>query len=102
MIIKNGTNERIEKIKQKLNLTGDVYLIKDTYIESLESHKKLNPNSTATTIEEAEEERLKMFTVVEVFKDLGKQQELLQQRQTLQQQIEELQKQQEEIDAQLK
>lgn len=58
MVIRNNSNPKIERHKQKLGLTGDVYLINDLLIESLESHKTLIPNSTATTIEEAEEERI--------------------------------------------
>ena len=58
MIIKNNTNGRIELQKSKAGLTGDVYLVNDHLLESLESHKRLFPNSTATTIEEAEAERI--------------------------------------------
>ena len=58
MIIKDKTNADIERHKEKLGLTGDVYLFKEHFIESLESHKKLVPNSTATTIQEAEQERI--------------------------------------------
>lgn len=58
MIIKNGTNANIEKHKQKLGLTGDVYLINDHFMESLESHRRLFPDSTATTIEDAMTERI--------------------------------------------
>ena len=50
--------ETIEKMKQKLGLTGDVYVYNDHFIESLESHKRLIPNSTATNIEEAYAERV--------------------------------------------
>lgn len=58
MIIKNGTNANVEKHKQKLGLTGDVYLVNDHFIESLESHRRLFPDSTATTIEDAMAERI--------------------------------------------
>lgn len=58
MIIKNKTNSKVESLKARLGLTGDVYMVGQNYIESLESHKRLIPNSTATTIEEAEQERL--------------------------------------------
>lgn len=58
MIIKNNTDASIERHKQKLGLTGDVYVINGIHIESLASHKNLVPGSTATTIEEAEQERL--------------------------------------------
>lgn len=58
MIIKNGTNANIEKHKQKLGLTGDVYLVNDHLMESLASHRRLFPDSTATTIEDAMAERI--------------------------------------------
>ena len=58
MVIQNQTNEAIERHKAKLGLTGDVYLVKDHFIESLESHKRLFPNSQAKTIYEAEAERV--------------------------------------------
>lgn len=58
MIIKDGTNANIEKHKQKLGLTGDVYLVNDHFMESLESHRRLFPDSTATTIEDAMAERI--------------------------------------------
>ena len=56
MIIRDKSKNRIEKVKQKLGLTGDVYII-GNIIESLESHKKIVSNSIAKTIEQAEEER---------------------------------------------
>ena len=56
MIVRDKTNLKIEKIKSKFGLSGDVYLI-DSYIESLASHKKLIPESKAETIEQAEYER---------------------------------------------
>ena len=58
MIIKNGTNSNIEQHKQKLGLTGDVYLVNGHLLESLESHHRLFPDSTATTIEDAMAERI--------------------------------------------
>ncbi len=58
MIIKDGTNASIEKHKQKLGLTGDVYLVNDHFMESLASHRRLFPESTATTIEDAMAERI--------------------------------------------
>lgn len=56
MIIREKSNFKIEKIKQKLGLVGDVYIIANL-IESLDSHKIIVPNSVAETIEQAEEER---------------------------------------------
>lgn len=58
MIIRNFTNMAIEKHKIKLGLKGDVYVYNGINIESLESHKQLYPDSTATTIEEAYAERV--------------------------------------------
>lgn len=58
MIIKDGTNANIEKHKQKLGLTGDVYLVNDHFMESLASHRRLFLESTATTIEQALAERI--------------------------------------------
>lgn len=57
MIVKDGTNPKIEKHKTKLGLVGDVYIVQGHYIETLESHKTLIPTSTATTLEEAIIER---------------------------------------------
>lgn len=61
MIIKGGTNPKIEKVKERLGLTGDVYIDDQRRIESLQSHIRLLSSygvvSTATTIEEAETER---------------------------------------------
>lgn len=59
MIIKNGTDAAIEERKRRLNLEGDVYIYKGHFIESLESHRRLVPDSTASTIEEAYDERVK-------------------------------------------
>lgn len=58
MIITNGTNQQIEGLKARAGISGDVYLINDHLMESLESHKRLFPDSTATTIQEAEAERV--------------------------------------------
>lgn len=58
MIIKDGTNSNIEQHKQKLGVSGDVYLVNGHLMESLASHRRLFPDSTATTIEEAEAERI--------------------------------------------
>lgn len=61
MIIKDGTDPKIEKVKERLGLTGDVYIDDAHHIESLYSHIRLltenNYPSSATTIEEAEIER---------------------------------------------
>lgn len=57
MIYRDGMSPRIEKWKQELHLKGDVYVI-NHLIESLESHRKLFPESRAATIEEAEHERI--------------------------------------------
>lgn len=59
MIIKSNTNERIENLKARIGLSGDVYFIEKGHLmESLQSHKRLFPDSAATTIEEAESERI--------------------------------------------
>lgn len=58
MIVKDGTNPKIEKLKARLGLTGDVYLCNNHFVENLESHKKLIPNSVATNISEAFVERV--------------------------------------------
>ncbi len=58
MIIPNGTDPNIEKHKQKLGLSGDAYLLDGHLLETLESHKRLFPGSKATTIQEAEAERV--------------------------------------------
>lgn len=57
MIIVHGTNQQIENLKARAGISGDVYLINDHLMESLESHKRLFSNSTARTIQEAEFER---------------------------------------------
>ena len=58
MIIYNGTNPTIEKHKAKLGITGDVYLVDGHFMESLESHKKMFPNTEVTNISQAEAERV--------------------------------------------
>ena len=58
MVIQDKTNEQIERHKAKLGLTGDVYLVNGHLLESLESHKRLFPESNAKTIFEAETERV--------------------------------------------
>lgn len=57
MIVHANEIPAIEALKARLNLNGDVYVI-DHIIESLDSHRRCFPLSTATTIEEAEQERL--------------------------------------------
>ncbi len=61
MIIRDGTNPKIEEIKETLGISGDVYIDDANHIESLYSHKRLLTEnkypSTAATIEEAEVER---------------------------------------------
>lgn len=74
MIFKDKTNPYIEKLKTFYGLSGDVYKI-NNQIESLESHKKLFPQSKATNIEQAEREFI-------VFKK-KEQQELIKKQQIL-------------------
>ena len=61
MIIRDGTNPKIEAIKETYGISGDIYIDDANHIESLYSHIRLltenNYPSTATTIEEAEVER---------------------------------------------
>lgn len=57
MIYRSGENEQVDILKTKFGLQGRVYLVGDV-IQSLESHKKMFPNSSATNILEAEEEYL--------------------------------------------
>lgn len=61
-IIRDGTNQQIENFKAALGIRGDVYVDIHNHIASLESHRVLmamySYPSTATTIEEAEVERL--------------------------------------------
>ena len=52
-IVRNNTDAKVEEMKLKLNLSGDVYIYNNHFMESLESHKKLFPESSATTIEQA-------------------------------------------------
>lgn len=58
MIVLDKTDSVMERRKQRLGLSGDVYIFGGHFIESLESHKRLVADSTATTIEEAYEERV--------------------------------------------
>lgn len=58
MIVRDLANFDIEKHKIRLGLKGDVYIYNGVQIESLESHKRLYPDSTAKTIEEAYAERV--------------------------------------------
>ena len=66
MIVKDGTDPVIEKRKRRRGLHGDVYIIEINdgvkLIEDLAGHKRLLNSmgvvSTATTIEEAEIERI--------------------------------------------
>ena len=58
MIVKNFSDMNWEKHKIRLGLKGDIYVWNDHFIESLSSHKRLFPNSTAATIEEAYAERV--------------------------------------------
>lgn len=58
MIITNGANEQIERLKARAGIAGDVYLVREHLMESLVSHKRLFPDSQATTIQEAEQERI--------------------------------------------
>ncbi len=57
-IVRNNTDAKVEEMKLKLNLSGDVYIYNNHFMESLESHKKLFPESSATTIEQAYLERV--------------------------------------------
>ena len=57
MIIRNETDQRIERLKRKAHITGDCYLINWHLLESLESHNRTF-HSSCQTIEEAEAERL--------------------------------------------
>ena len=53
-IVRDETDTKIQRHKTMHGLSGDVYVITPGNImESLASHKKLFPDSTATTIEEA-------------------------------------------------
>ena len=65
MIVKNFTDMKVEKHKIRLGLKGDVYIWNDRFIESLESHKKLIPGSTAKSIEEAYIERVRYEAALE-------------------------------------
>ena len=58
MIYKNGTDPKIEQRKARLGLSGDVYIYDDHFIEDMAGHRRLIPDSTAETIEEAYAERV--------------------------------------------
>lgn len=62
MIVKDGTNPKVEEIKEEIGISGDVYIDDGNHIESLYSHIRLltsyGVTPTATTIEEAEVERI--------------------------------------------
>lgn len=76
MIIKNGTDQKIEKRKAVFGITGDVYVVgPGNYMESLESHRRLYPESTATTIEEAETERILFMEREEIERRLAAEEE---------------------------
>lgn len=62
MIVRDGTNPKVEEIKDELGISGDVYIDDGQHIESLYSHIRLltsyGVTPQATTIEEAEVERV--------------------------------------------
>lgn len=58
MIVIDGTNPSMEKHKKVCGLIGDVYVYNGIFIESLGSHKVLIPDSKATTIQQAYDERV--------------------------------------------
>lgn len=62
MIVRDGTDPTIEKYKENIGITGDVYIDDERRIESLESHTRLLASygvvSEAGAIEEAEVERV--------------------------------------------
>ena len=64
MIVKNGTDPVIEARKRRLGLRGGVYIYNGHLIEALSSHKKLMGSlgyeSTARTIEQAYDERVRV------------------------------------------
>lgn len=60
MIFRDKTNPYIEKQKAIFGLSGDVYVV-NHQMESLESHKKLIPNSKATTIDYTEKEYIQFI-----------------------------------------
>lgn len=61
MIVRDGTNPKVEQFKEELGISGDVYIDDGQHIESLYSHIRLltsyGVTPRATTIEEAEVER---------------------------------------------
>lgn len=58
MIVKNGTDAGIEERKAAFGLEGDVYIYEGHFIEDMAGHRRLIPESTASTIEEAYQERV--------------------------------------------
>lgn len=58
MIVKNGTDAGIEERKAAFGLEGDVYIYEGHFIEDMTGHRRLIPESTASTIEEAYQERV--------------------------------------------
>lgn len=57
MIVYRGTNKKLDAHMDRLGLTAPVYFV-NNYMASLESHKKIFPESNASTIEEAEAEKI--------------------------------------------
>lgn len=57
MIVYRGTNKKLDAHMDRLGLTAPVYFV-NNHMASLESHKKIFTDSIATTIEEAEAERI--------------------------------------------
>ena len=57
MIYRDNTDPVIERRKAALGLSGDVYIYNDHFIEDMDGHRRLIPESTAATIEEAYAER---------------------------------------------
>ena len=64
MIIKDKTDNQVEKLKAKAHITGDCYLINGHLLESLESHNRTF-GLNAKTIEEAEQQRLELIAQAE-------------------------------------
>ncbi|MCR5112723.1 MAG: hypothetical protein K6A63_02170 [Acholeplasmatales bacterium] len=57
VVLFRGIDEHIDAHCDRLGLTHPVYFV-NNHIASLESHKIAFPNSTALSIEEAEQERI--------------------------------------------
>ena len=77
MIIPNGTEDQhIARHKQKLGLIGDVYLIDDHKLESLESHNRSFPGYEATSIQEAEQKRIQYEEDQEAIRQAEQEQQL--------------------------